>query len=146
MWSSLSHFVLGIPYDLIQRARRNGGEAEQDLINIVRASVNRLTLIGDQAGVYILGFAVFINTLIAMLGFWYDIEMAQAFFFIMLPLSFVFALSLRAARIIRGIEDVDALYRRLNRQRITTQVIGMISIFITALYGMFHNLAVAPWL
>ncbi len=31
MWSSTSHWVLGVPYDMIQRARREGGQAEADL-------------------------------------------------------------------------------------------------------------------
>jgi hypothetical protein len=27
MWSSASHYVLGVPFDLVQRARRRGGQA-----------------------------------------------------------------------------------------------------------------------
>ena len=35
-WSSASHWVLGIPYDMVLRARRMGGQAEQDLTDITR--------------------------------------------------------------------------------------------------------------
>ena len=31
MWSSASHRVIGIPYDMIQNAKRHGGQAERDL-------------------------------------------------------------------------------------------------------------------
>jgi hypothetical protein len=31
------------------------------------------------------------------------------------------------------------------RQRFWTQVIGMIAIFVTAMFGMYHNLAVVPF-
>ena len=34
------------------------------------------------------------------------------------------------------------LFRRLIRHRFWTQVIGMLSIFVTAMYGMYHNLVV----
>jgi hypothetical protein len=34
----------------------------------------------------------------------------------------------------------DALYKLLNRHRMFTQFIGMIAIFVTALWGMFWNM------
>ncbi|NBT33335.1 MAG: component of SufBCD complex, partial [Rhodobacteraceae bacterium] len=33
---------------------------------------------------------------------------------------------------------------RLHRHRVYTQFIGMASIFVTAMYGMYQNLAVVP--
>ncbi|MDO7630423.1 MAG: component of SufBCD complex, partial [Loktanella sp.] len=29
-WSTVSHWVLGVPYDMVQRAKRQGGQAEID--------------------------------------------------------------------------------------------------------------------
>jgi hypothetical protein len=45
LWSTASHWVLGVPYDMIQRAARQGGEAEQDLEDMVRINCNRLLYI-----------------------------------------------------------------------------------------------------
>ena len=42
VWSTTSHWVLGVPYDMILRARRKGGQAMTDLEDIVRVNVNRL--------------------------------------------------------------------------------------------------------
>lgn len=31
MWSTASHWVMGVPWDLVQRARRQGGRAGEDV-------------------------------------------------------------------------------------------------------------------
>jgi hypothetical protein len=36
VWSTASHWVLGVPFDLITRARRKGGVVEQDLKTLLR--------------------------------------------------------------------------------------------------------------
>ena len=36
MWSSASHRVIGIPYDMIQNAKRHGGQAERDHVSVAR--------------------------------------------------------------------------------------------------------------
>ena len=36
MWSSASHWVLGVPFDVISRARRQGGALQDDLETLVR--------------------------------------------------------------------------------------------------------------
>ena len=41
MWSTASHWVLGVPFDMVLRARRHGGEAQADLEDIVRINVVR---------------------------------------------------------------------------------------------------------
>lgn len=143
MWSSASRYVLGIPFDVIQRARRQGGQAMLDLEDAVRINVNRLLYIGDVAGMWLLGFITFSLTTLLILGFWYRVEFAQALVLLAAPMTIVGLLSLRVARRIAAeLPENDALFSRLNRHRFWTQVIGMISIFITATYGMYHNLVV----
>ena len=142
LWSSASHWVLGVPFDMVGRARRHGGQSEIDLDDMVRINANRLLFIAGEAGLWILGFACFMLTALAVLGFWYGIEIAQAVFFLVFPMSLVGLLSLRAAHRIReeGLQGA-ALCKRLSRLRIFTQIIGMISIFVTSLWGMYQNLA-----
>lgn len=134
---------MGVPFDAVTRARRaEGGEAQEDLEIIVRINCNRLVHIMDVSGTWIVGLAFFLLTILALLGFWYKIEIAQAVFLLVGPLTLVALLSVRYARSIRA-QDVEghALRLHLGRQRFYNQVIGMISIFITAFWGMWHNLS-----
>lgn len=145
VWSTTSHWVLGVPYDMIQRAARHGGEAQADLEDIVRINCNRLLYIASVSGLWLLGLASALVTSLALLGFWYGIEFAQAVFLLATPMTIVGALSLNSARIIRenGLAG-EALRRRLARHRIQTQLVGMVSIFVTAIWGMYQNMAIGP--
>ncbi|MDP5216282.1 component of SufBCD complex [Ruegeria sp. 2205SS24-7] len=143
MWSSASHWVMGIPFDMVTRARRLGGQAEQDLNDITRVNVNRLLYITEVSGLWILAIGCFFLSGMAMLGFFYGIEFAQALFLLAFPMSIVGLVNLATARAIHGqnAQGVE-IARFLNRCRIITQVIGMISIFVTALWGMYQNLSI----
>ena len=143
VWSTTSHWVLGVPYDMVLRARRHGEEAMTDLEDIVRINVNRLLYIAGMSGLWLLGFGCFGLTMLGLLGFVYHNEFAQAVFLLGLPLSIVGLLSLSTARLIaeegsRG----DRLCKRLTRHRLYTQIIGMVSIFVTAIWGMYQNLTI----
>ena len=145
LWSTASHWVLGVPYDLIQRAKRNGGQAEQDLADLVRINCNRMLYIGRISGLWVLALTCAGISALFVLGYWFQIEFAQALFFFAFPLSIVALVSVSTARLIVDEQSTgEQLHKRLNRQRIYTQVIGMISVFITALWGMFQNLAIGP--
>ncbi len=141
LWSSVSHWVLGVPFDLISRAKRLGGEAEQDLIDIVRVNVNRLLGIVESSATWLIGISCFVISSLLMLALYYDLEFAQAVLFIVIPLCIVGIVSVRSARRIQNeAEDIQMLYSMLARHRLWTQVIGMVTIFFSALYGMYHNL------
>jgi hypothetical protein len=145
MWSTASHWVLGVPFDMVLRARRHGGEAQVDLEDIVRINVNRLLYISHVSGLWLLGLGFFVLTSLVLLGFAYGIEFAQALLLLGFPMSLVGLLSLSTARLIRmeG-SSGDVLQRRLMRHRLYTQVIGMVAIFVTALWGMYQNLNLGP--
>ena len=143
VWSTASHYILGVPYDMVARARRSGGEAEEDLRDLVRVNVNRLIYIADAAGLWLLGIVCFALTSLAIVGFVYAIEFAQAVFLLACPLSIVFALSIRTAHRIRAADGVG-LHRMLARHRLAVQGIGVVSIFVTAMWGMWQNMVVGP--
>ena len=143
VWSSASHWVLGVPFDMVGRARRSGGQAEIDLEDITRVNVNRLLYIGRVSGLWLLGFICFVLSALLVLGFVYWIKFAQALFLLSFPISLVGALSLSTAHQIanEGAQG-DLLRKRLTRCRFYTQLIGTISIFVTALWGMYQNLSI----
>ncbi|WP_300513131.1 component of SufBCD complex [Aliiroseovarius sp.] len=145
LWSTASHWVLGVPYDMIQRAARHGGEAEQDLADMVRINCNRLLYIAGVAGLWLLGLMSAVLTSLVILAFWYWVEFAQAVFLLVFPMTIVGLMSLNSARLIhdRQLEGAD-LRKRLLRHRIQVQVIGMFSIFVTSLFGMYQNMMAGP--
>ena len=143
IWSSVSHWVLGVPFDMVLRARRRGGEAQRDLEDMVRINLNRLLYITDLAGIWLVALVSALVSALAVLGFWYGIEFAQALFLFAFPLSFVGLISVRAARRLRAEQaSGELLIRRLTRHRLKVQVIGMISVFVTAMWGMYQNITV----
>ena len=145
VWSTASHWVLGVPYDMVLRAKRQGDQAEVDLEDMVRINVNRLLYIGQVSGLWLAGFSCFFLTLLGLTGFVYGMEFAQAVFLLAFPLSLVGMLSLSTARLIQAEgASGERLYKRLNRQRLYTQLIGMVSIFVTALWGMYQNVTLGP--
>lgn len=141
-WSSVSHYVIGVPYDLIQRARRDlSGQAYLDVLDLVRINVNRLLHISKTAGMILIAFSCFVLTSLALMAFYYDAELAQAIFLIALPLTGVGLLSLATARKLYDVDpEGEVLFKMLLRHRLWTQIIGMFAIFFTAMYGMYQNL------
>ncbi|MFU1476863.1 component of SufBCD complex [Roseovarius sp. C7] len=140
MWSTVNHWVLGVPYDMILRARRAKGETDQDFEDLVRINVNRILLIAEESGVLLVGFASFLLSALVLLGFVYDREFAQALVLLGAPMTLVTWLVMRTAKVIR-VRDLHGpeLVKRLSRHRVMTQVIGIISLFVTALWGMLQN-------
>ena len=144
LWSSVSHWVLGVPHDLIQRARREGGQAQQDVEDLVRINSNRLLHIVDGGALLLVGLAAFWLSGLLMLGFYYKVEFAQALVLLVAPMMLVVWISVRTCRKImaeggRG----EALFRRLTTHRRIVQVIGMLSITVTAFYGTWQNISVS---
>ena len=141
LWSSVSHWILGVPNDMVQRARKHGGEAQADLENLVRINCNRLLYISNVSGLWLLGFACFFLTGLGILGFFYGVEIAQAVFLLAFPMSIVGVLNVSTARLIQEEQAVGERLRSLmTRHRIYVQIIGMVAIFVTALWGMAYNM------
>ena len=142
LWSSVSHWVMGVPYDVITKARRNGGEAMEDLTALARINSRRLLYISRNGGIWVIAFTFFLLTLLGLLAVRYNIEFAQAVLLLFAPMVLVGYLTLRTAlRIEEEAPEGEAMVRRLMHHRFFVQLIGMISIFCTALFGMYQNLA-----
>jgi hypothetical protein len=145
VWSSASHFVLGVPFDMVQRASRRGGQAERDFEDMVRISVNRMGHLDEAGGARLLAVASFLLTTLGVLGFYYRVEFAQAVFLIVTPLSLVGFITLREARrLARHPLTGEPLRRRLMRTRQLIQVLGMFAILTATMWGMYQNLVFNP--
>ena len=87
------------------------------------------------------GLVAFAVTSLALMGFVYDSEFAQAIFLLGFPLLLVAMLSVRTAHIIQDQALAgEALVKRIQRHRLHIQLIGMASIFVTAMWGMYQNM------
>lgn len=142
LWSTASHWVLGVPWDMVMRARKEQqGEAVEDLMAMVRINVNRILYITNQSGLLITAFVCFALTMAFMMGFLFRHEFAQALFLLGFPTSIVGLLSVNTARRIQKDSPAgEVLFKRLFWHRIFTQGIGMASIFVTAIWGMLQNM------
>jgi len=141
VWSTASHYGLGVPYDLVSRARRQGGEASADLETMVEVNVRRLMNIQTMAGLWLVGFAAFVLTALALMAFLYDFEFAQAVLLIVAPMTLVGLLTMATARrIAAGQVDRADLVRTLTRHRFAVQGIGVVAIMVTTMWGMWQNL------
>jgi len=145
LWSTASHFVLGVPYDMVQRARRKGGQVAEDVHVLIAINARRSDYIAREAGLILIAVLGFVLSAFAVLGFGYRIEFAQALFLLITPSALVWYLRLRVARRVlnHGLEGAE-LYRALTAHRFWIQFIGMLAIFLTAIWGMYQNLTYNP--
>lgn len=140
-WSNLTHFVMGVPFDLVQRARRKGGWIMDDLNTLAQIQARRRLEIMRSSGAGILGFWMTVLTMLAVLGFWYGYELSQALFLLLAPMTLAGWLGLRlAARVAEGGLADRELVRAMFWTRVLIQSIGLLAILVTTMWGMWHNL------
>lgn len=138
IWSSASYWVLGVPYDMVTRARRQGGQVQQDLETLVRINTSRMLFHSRERGPWLVGVICFLLTVLLLMGFVYKVEFAQAVLLLFVPLCGLGYLSLRSAmKVEAGESSGEALFRRLMYHRLSVQFLGMMAIFVTAMYGMY---------
>lgn len=141
-WASVSHWIIGVPFDMIYNARRHGGQAAQDLEQITAINLRRLMQISGTPGLVLTGLAVFGLTTAALLGFGYGVELAQGVFCLAFPLVLVALLTTRTCLRLSAVPLTgEPLVKALIRLRFWIQVIAMNAIFFTALWGMYVNLS-----
>ncbi len=140
-WSMSSHWVLGVPYDMIMRARRDPA-TRADYEALVGINCRRYLGISRTAAVPLFFFFGFFYAALAMFGFYFQHEFSQAVFMLLAPMLLVGWLTLRTALLIEAGENTGpALDRRMLIHRRMVQVIGMVAIFVTTVYGLWTNFA-----
>ena len=139
LWSSLSHYVMGVPFDMVTRARRQGGAAMEDLEAVVRAQVNRRVHIAEVSGQWLVAVTAAALTMLALLGFLYGLQFGQALFLLLAPTAVVGVMSVTTARRLHADPLTgEALCALLGRQRFQVQLLGVLTIFVTALWGIYR--------
>ena len=141
-WAVGTHWVIGVPFDMVVRARRQGGQAAQDLDILVAINLRRLLTLSGTPSVILVGIGAFVVTAAAMLGFVYGLELAQGLFCLVFPLVFVAVLTWRSCqRLVLDQPTGPALIRALARLRFWIQLIAITALFCTALLGIYVMLS-----
>lgn len=141
MWAGLTRSALGVPYDLVARARRLGGDAQTDIEVLARIHAERYVYYWSRGQLFQVAFLAFVVSGLFVLAIGFNFEFAQAVLFLLVPLSLIAANSLRGAHLIladRG--QGEALHKLIFRHRLLVQLIGFTFIFLTAIFGFVHNL------
>lgn len=143
MWSSLTHWVLGVPYHLVARARRGDARADQDMHDLARINSERLLALTEGAAPGLVAVSAFVATGLAATGWLYGVEFFQALFLLVFPAMLVGGLTvLRARKLSQA--DYANVAQQLRWHRVYIQMMGVVFIFLTAFWGMFTNITVGP--
>ncbi len=143
LWSTLSHWVMGIPYHMVQRARRGDEATEADLRALAEINARRILDFSELSGTTMVASSTFVVTSLLVLGWGYRVEFAQALVLLVLPLILVAGLTLRTARVLHE-TAFENLHIRLRNHRFAVQAMGICFIFVTAFWGMYTNVTVSP--
>ncbi|WP_342071016.1 hypothetical protein [Yoonia algicola] len=137
-WAVASNWLLGVPFDMLYRARKLDAPELADLEKLVDVNVRRIVEIDTFLGVIIAAMIAFCLTMLVLLGVFYHVEMAQGLLALAAPLTLILVMNMRLAyqlhaNPLHGRE----LVQRLFRVRLWTQVVSMIALFFTSMYGMY---------
>jgi hypothetical protein len=143
LWSTMSHWTLGVPYHVVARARRGDERARRDMQALAEINGARILAVTDESAPVLVGMAAFLTTALAVTGWVYRVEFLQAVFLLLFPALLVGAITISTARRLRasGYSDVA---RRLRLHRMYVQGLGVLFIFLTAFWGMYTNVTVGP--
>ncbi len=157
MWSAAGRNVLGIPVEVLARARQaqKAGEGEGPAV-VTLLDWLSLTLPrwqpGAREGAVFVGICAFLLSSLAVMGFGYGLEMAQALTLLLTPFLVLFLMRLALARGLMPVmlagqsgdmplaEAGDLVARRLTRHRRMVTALSMAAVAITALWGTLHSL------
>lgn len=143
LWSSLSHWTIGVPFHLVTRAKRGDARAEADMMVLSRMNAERNLQYAQTSGVPAMAFATFLLTGLAITGWVYGVEFSQAIFLLLCPSMLVMGLGIWTSRRLHN-TDYANVPGMLKQHRLIVQVMGVVFIFVTAFWGMYQNMNVGP--
>ncbi|MFO1207617.1 MAG: hypothetical protein U1E40_00180 [Amaricoccus sp.] len=132
VWTLACYRTLGVPHDMLLRARRLPEVAARVDV-LARLAAERVCGIYDFLGAPLAAASGFALAALAALGFLSRVELAQAAFLILMPLAVVFYSKLRLALAIRrrGISGPE-LVLALARRRMWHQFVGILAMLAAA--------------
>lgn len=147
MWTLLTQTVMGVPVDMIGRAKREGGQVMADVEDLCRIKVLRISAISPTSAALSVGIVSMLLSALGVSGFVYGYELAQAVFLLLAPMALISLLTAQAAqKMIAQNPGGAQLCDQLHHLRLIIQGIALLSIASTAIWGMWRNLyALTVW-
>lgn len=139
LWTLICLRTLGVPHDMLLRAGRLPEVAERvDLLAHIAAE--RAVGVMAIAGAPLAGLVGFALAMLAGIGFHAGVELAQALFALLFPLTLVGVAGLRLAWRVRrdGLRGED-LRGLLARRRMWNQTLAMLALLATSLLALTHH-------
>jgi hypothetical protein len=125
-WTLVTHSTLGVPYDMILRARRAAAVSER-VDQLAHIHAGRIAAIYESAGPGLALAGGFGLAALYGIGFLEGVELAQAAFMLAFPLSAVAYSTLGLALAVRAHDfRGPALVRVLARRRFWHQVVAVV--------------------
>ena len=141
-WSVASNWLIGVPFDILFGARKLGEAELADLENLVEINVRRIVKTNAIVGASIVALIAFGLSALGMMGFYYQLELAQGLFALSAPLTLIVLVNMRLAhQLHRAPLNGRDLVKKLFIVRLWTQIIAMVSLFFTAMYGMYFTIS-----
>lgn len=140
-WSMSSHWTLGVPYDMIIRADRQGGEFAKHCDSMIEANIFRMIYYFDLAGLYLMAFVAFALSAIATMGFVLGVEIFIAIFVLAFPVTIISGFSVKFSyRARREGWQGKLLRKKLRWRRFWNQVIGALATVAAVGLAMYFYL------
>lgn len=141
-WSVASNWLIGVPFDVLFAARKLGEAELADLEKLVEINVRRIMRTNAMVGAAIVALIAFGLSTLGMMGFYYRLELAQGLFALTAPLTLIVFVNMRLVhQLVREPLHGRDLVKRLFVVRLWTQIIAMVSLFFTAMYGMYFTIS-----
>ena len=143
LWSTLSHWTIGVPFHLVTRSNRGDQQAQEDMLILTRINAERLLSFAQTSAIPSTAFFSCFLSVLAVMGWAYGVEFCQAIFLLLLPSILVLGLGVWTSERLR-LDDFRHVPQILKQHRTIVQMIGVVFIFITAFWGMYQNVNIGP--
>ncbi|KGJ03498.1 hypothetical protein SAMN04487972_1188 [Paracoccus halophilus] len=155
-WTLAGRHVLGVPTEVVMAAHRAAPDPDDDPAALLLLDWLSLTLprreLSRGAGVALIGMGAFALTTLAVLGFVYGLEMAQALVLLTLPFALIRLIEMRLARHLSAIlrraetglsvsEPAAEAARMMRRHRLVVTLVSILAVALTTFYGVGWMLA-----
>ena len=141
-WSVASNWLIGVPFDVLFRARKLGEVELADLEALVDINVRRIVSMNEIFAPAFVALIAFVLSALCVMSFAYRVELAQGLLALAAPLTVVVLVNMRLAQQLHAAPLTGrALVRKLFAVRLWTQIVGMLALFFTAFYGMYYAIS-----
>ena len=149
-WTAAGRRIAGVPVDVVNAVARPdptvpGDPAAVTLLDWLSLTLPRWQMSGGS-GAVIAGLAAFILTALAVLGFVYELEMAQALVLLILPFALVFVMEIRLAHRLQAVlaeaergapidQAAAQAARMMRRHRLGFALMSVLAVALSAFHG-----------